>query len=42
MANCLFTFARNKGGLQVKLLLGTLFTSVWGKREINLFIRIKT
>jgi len=27
-ANCLFTFPRDKGGLQVKLPLGTLSTSV--------------
>jgi len=27
-ATCLFTFPRERGGLQVKLLLGTLFTSV--------------
>jgi len=27
-ANCLFTFPRDTGGLQVKLPLGTLFTSV--------------
>jgi len=32
-ANCLFTFPRDKGGLQVKLPLGTLFTSVWGNLE---------
>ena len=30
IAICLFTFSREKGGLQVKLPLGTLFTSVWG------------
>ena len=28
-ATCLFTFPREKGGLQVKLPLGTLFMSVW-------------
>jgi len=27
-ATCLFTFPRDKGGLQVKLPLSTLFTSV--------------
>jgi len=27
-ATCLFTFSREKGGLQVKLSLGSLFTSV--------------
>jgi len=32
-ATCLFTFPREKGGLQVKLPLGTLFTSVWGNLE---------
>jgi len=32
-ATCLFTFPREKGGLQVKLTLGTLFTSVWGNLE---------
>jgi len=32
-ATCLFTFSREKGGLQVKLPLGTLFTSVWGNLE---------
>jgi len=32
-ANGLFTFTRDKGGLQVKLPLGTLFTSVWGNLE---------
>ena len=32
-ANCLFTVPRDKGGLQVKLPLGTLFTSVWGNLE---------
>ena len=32
-ANCLFTFSWDKSGLQVKLPLGTLFTSVWGKIE---------
>jgi len=32
-ATCLFTFPRAKGGLQVKLPLGTLFTSVWGNLE---------
>ena len=32
-ANCLFTFPRDKGGLQVKLPLGTLFTSVCGNLE---------
>jgi len=31
--NCLFTFPRDKGGLQVKLPLGTLFTSVWDNLE---------
>jgi len=33
MANCLFTFPRDKGGLQVKLPLSTLFTLVWGNLE---------
>jgi len=33
MANSLFTFSRDKGGLQVKLPLGTFFTSVWGNLE---------
>jgi len=33
MANCLFTFPRDKGGLQVKLPLSTLFTSVWDNLE---------
>jgi len=32
-ATCLFTFPREKGGLQAKLTLGTLLTSVWGKLE---------
>jgi len=32
-ANCLFTFPRDRGGLQVKLTLGTLFTSVCGNLE---------
>jgi len=32
-ATCLFTFPRKKDGLQVKLPLGTLFTSVWGNLE---------
>jgi len=32
-ATCLFTIPRDKGGLQVKLPLGTLFTSVWGNLE---------
>jgi len=32
-ATCLFTFPREKGGLQVKLPLGSLFTSVWGILE---------
>jgi len=32
-ATCLFTFPRDKGGLQVNLPLGTLFTSVWGNLE---------
>jgi hypothetical protein len=32
-ATCLFTFPSEKGGLQVKLPLGTLFTSVWGNLE---------
>jgi len=32
-ATCLFTFPREKGGLQVKLPLGTLFISVWGNLE---------
>ena len=32
-ATCLFTFPREKGGLQVKLPFGTLFTSVWGNLE---------
>jgi len=32
-ANCLFTFPMDKGGLQVKLPLGTLFTLVWGNLE---------
>jgi len=32
-ATCLFTFPREKGGLVVKLPLGTLFTSVWGNLE---------
>ena len=32
-ATCLFTFPREKGGLQVKLPLGTLLTSVWGNLE---------
>ena len=32
-ATCLFTFPREKGGLRVKLPLGTLMTSVWGKLE---------
>jgi len=32
-AHCLFTFPRDKGGLQFKLPLGTLFTSVWGNLE---------
>ena len=35
-ANCLFTFPRDKGGLQVKLPLGTLFTSVWGNLESDI------
>jgi len=34
-ANCLFTFPGDKGGLRVKLPLGTLFTSVWGNLERN-------
>jgi len=33
MATCLCTFPRNKGRLQVKLPLGTLFASVWGNLE---------
>ena len=33
IATFLFTFPREEGGLQVKLLLGTLFTSVWGNLE---------
>jgi len=32
-ANCLFTFPKDKGGLQVKLPLSTLFTLVWGNLE---------
>jgi len=32
-AICLLTFPRDKGGLQVNLPLGTLFTSVWGNLE---------
>jgi len=32
-ATCLLTFPRDKGGLQVKPPLGTLFTSVWGNLE---------
>jgi len=32
-ATCLFTFHEEKGGLQVKLPFGTLFTSVWGNLE---------
>ena len=32
-ATCLFTFPSDKGELQVKLPLGTLFTSVWGNLE---------
>ena len=32
-STCLFTFPKEKGGLQVKLPLGTLFTSVWGNLE---------
>jgi len=32
-ATCLFTLPREKGGLQVKLPLGTLFSSVWGNLE---------
>jgi len=32
-ATCLFTYPREQGGLQVKLPLGTLFSSIWGNLE---------